>query len=93
MSWIADLVNKGGGWAAFLAFLFWGGRVFMALARDFSSKVVSELGHIREAIVGQERRVDSMVARLDTVNDTVQEHGQKIERLTSQLAQHQRTNQ
>lgn len=86
LAWVAELVNKGGGWAAFLAFLFFGGRAFMSLARDFCNKVVTALDKIEDAIVGQEKRVDMMTERLANVHVQVAQQGEKIERLAQKLS-------
>lgn len=86
LSWIGDLINSGGGWAAFLAFLFFGGRLFMALARDFCNKVVMSLEKINDAIVSQERRVDLMTHQISQVAQQVGKHGESIERLMRHIA-------
>jgi len=80
-SWIVEVIQSGGGWGAFLLALIWGGRAFMSLARDFSTKVVSELEKIREAIVGQEKRVDVLNERVQVMSNKVDDHGTKIDRL------------
>lgn len=74
VSWIADLVGKGGGWAAFLVFLYFGGRSFMTLARDFSTSVTAELQSIRTAITGQNSRVDGLSAEIRSLSDKFDNH-------------------
>jgi hypothetical protein len=68
-----------GGWGAFVVALVWGGRAFMALASDFSSRVIDELKNIREAIIGQESRVERLQSRVDDVHDQVRSQGERIE--------------
>ena len=68
-----------GGWGAFVLALVWGGRAFMALAADFSKRVIDELKNIREAIIGQEGRVNQLQSRVDDVHDQVRTQGERLE--------------
>lgn len=78
--WLSALKDLGG-WGAFMCALVWGGRAFMGLASDFSSRVIDELKNIREAIIGQESRVQHLQSRVDDVHDEVRSQGERIESL------------
>lgn len=67
-----SLFERLGGWAAFIFFLWIGGRQFMQLARDFSTGVLAKLDGIRDVLSGHERRLD----RIDEALDQIQEHQQ-----------------
>lgn len=75
------IVKDLGGWGAFVVALVWGGRAFMSLAADFSSRVIDELKNIREAIIGQESRVERLQSRVDDVHEEVRSQGERIESL------------
>lgn len=83
---IGTILKDFGGWGAFLLVVIVGGRAFMSLARDFSNKVVDRLDDICAAINGQERRVDVLSEKVDTMKDEVHEQGQRIERLAESVA-------
>lgn len=68
-----------GGWGAFIVAIAWGGRAFMALAREFSTSVIGELKSIREAISGQESRVERLSDRIDDVHQQVEAQGLKLD--------------
>lgn len=68
-----------GGWGAFIVVVFWGGRNFMSMAREFSTSVVQELQRIREAISGQEQRVEKLEGRIDDVHQEVRAQGERLE--------------
>jgi len=71
---------------ALLAVGFWGGREFMAWARKFASDVVCELRDIRDAIQGNERRVDALIAKVEMVADEVKDQGHQVQALSLQIA-------
>jgi hypothetical protein len=73
------IIKDLGGWGAFIIAIAWGGRAFMSLAREFSSSVIGELKSIREAISGQEARVERLSDRIDDVHQQVEAQGIKID--------------
>lgn len=79
------IVERLGGWGAFLIALLWGGRSFMALARDFSQKVTGELGSIRQALVSWEGKVTVLTDRLGDLADTVKEQSTRLEKLSERV--------
>jgi hypothetical protein len=76
---ILPLIKDLGGWGAFIAIVFWGGRNFMAMAKQFSTSVVAELQRIREAIQGQEHMVEKLSDRIDDVSQEVRDQVERIE--------------
>lgn len=70
-----------GGWGALVVVMVWGGRAFMALARDFAKRVVDRLDRICAAITGQERRVDGLVQRVEEMRGELAEQGKEIAKL------------
>lgn len=72
--------------AVLLLALYQGGKTFMALAHKFSTDVVAELKEIKTAIQGQEIRVESLSAKIDTVHSEVNDQSKRIERLNELVA-------
>ena len=70
-----------GGWGAFLVATVWGGRTFMALARDFSSKVCAELSKISEAMVMQTVSHERIEERLESLSDQQDQQTEAIQTL------------
>lgn len=78
---IASIVERLGGWGAFLVFLWVGWRQFMAVARDFSSGVLSKLDGIKDVLSGHERRLDRIDDKLDQIEQAQTiHHNQKSPR-------------
>lgn len=78
---VASLVERLGGWGAFLVFLWVGWRQFMTVARDFSSGVLSKLDKITEVLSGHERRLDRIDDKLDAIEQAqTVHHNQKANR-------------
>ena len=71
---IADLVERLGGWGAFLVFLWIGWRQFMALANQFSTGVLSKLDGIKDVLSGHERRLDRIDDQLDQIQQAQTAH-------------------
>lgn len=69
-----------------LGFLFYGGKAFMTLAQKFSTDVVAELKEIKNAISGQEIRVEALSAKIDSVHGEVAGQATRIERLNELVA-------
>ena len=69
LEWIKDI----GGWGAFLATVWFGGRSFLILARDFKEAVVSELKEINKSIRGQDSRINNMTVKIDRIERKVNE--------------------
>lgn len=76
-----SILKDFGGWGALLMALLFGGRSFMTLARDFSTRVVDKLDQICQAITGQERRVDKLTERVDQLREDVGEQNRRLENL------------
>ena len=75
---IADIVERLGGWGAFLVFLWNGWRQFMALANQFSTGVLSKLDGIKDVLSGHERRLDRIDDKLDKIEQAqTSYHNQK----------------
>lgn len=78
---IASLVERLGGWGAFLAFLWIGWGKFMTLANQFSTGVLSKLDGIRDVLSGHERRLDRIDDKLDQIEQAqTVHHNQKHQR-------------
>ncbi len=78
---IASLVERLGGWGAFLVFLWIGWRQFMTLANQFSSGVLSKLDKITDVLGGHERRLDRIDDKLDSIEQAqTVHHNQKSPR-------------
>lgn len=73
----AAIVERLGGWGAFLVFLWIGWRQFMVLANQFSSGVLSKLDGIRDVLIGHERRLDRIDDKLDQIEQAQTNHNQK----------------
>ena len=74
----AAIVERLGGWGAFLVFLWIGWRQFMALANQFSSGVLSKLDGIKDVLSGHERRLDRIDDKLDQIEQAqTSYHNQK----------------
>jgi methyl-accepting chemotaxis protein len=87
---VGSLLKNFGGFGALLGMLFFGWRGFMALARDFAINVVAKLEEIKEAIHGNERRVDSLTEKVVQIAADVGAQSARVERLAVQIAgQHQ----
>ena len=71
---IASLVERLGGWGAFLVFLWIGWRQFMALANQFSTGVLSKLDGIKDVLSGHERRLDRIDDQLDQIQQAQTAH-------------------
>ena len=63
------LLERLGGWGAFIIFLWLGGRQFMTLARDFSTGVLAKLDGIKDVLSGHERRLDRIDEALEQIQD------------------------
>lgn len=63
------LLERLGGWGAFIIFLWLGGRQFMSLARDFSTGVLAKLDGIKDVLSGHERRLDRIDEALEQIQD------------------------
>lgn len=62
---LMSIIERLGGWGAFLVFLWVGWRQFMALASTFSSGVLSKLDGIKDVLQGHEKRLDSIDSALE----------------------------
>lgn len=69
-----DLLERLGGWGAFIIFLWLGGRQFMTLARDFSTGVLAKLDGIKDVLSGHERRLDRIDDALEQIQDNQKHH-------------------
>ena len=85
---LVDLVSRVGGWGVLVAFLWFGGRSFLSLAKDFATQIIARLDGIREAIMRQEGRDGLTHARLDTIEDKLDAHGIAISDVSRSLTQH-----
>lgn len=65
-----SLLERLGGWGAFIIFLWLGGRQFMTLARDFSTGVLAKLDGIKDVLIGHERRLDRIDEALEQIQET-----------------------
>lgn len=65
-----SLLERLGGWGAFIIFLWIGGRQFMTLARDFSTGVLAKLDGIKDVLSGHERRLDRIDEALEQIQET-----------------------
>lgn len=63
------ILERLGGWGAFIIFLWIGGRQFMTLARDFSTGVLAKLDGIKDVLSGHERRLDRIDEALEQIQD------------------------
>ncbi len=73
------LLERLGGWGAFIIFLWLGGRQFMTLARDFSTGVLAKLDGIKDVLSGHERRLDRIDEALEQIQDA-QKHPHTTQR-------------
>lgn len=64
---LLSIIERLGGWGAFLLFLWIGWRQFMALASTFSSGVLSKLDGIKDVLQGHEKRLDSIDDALESL--------------------------
>ncbi len=65
-----SLLERLGGWGAFIIFLWIGGRQFMQIARDFSTGVLAKLDGIKDVLSGHERRLDRIDEALGQIQET-----------------------
>ena len=97
LSTFERILKDYGGWGALaivVALAMWfggsailnGGRAFMALAKKFSDDVVAELKDIKNAIQGNERRVDGLAATVHEVRAEQAQQGVRIDRLKELMA-------
>lgn len=78
---LLSIIERLGGWGAFLLFLWIGWRQFMELAKTFSSGVLSKLDGIREVLQGHEKRLDSIDDALeDLKREHTAHHNQQVHR-------------
>lgn len=71
---LLSIIERLGGWGAFLVFLWIGWRQFMELAKGFSSGVLSKLDGIRDVLQGHEKRLDSIDDALEDMKRTHEVH-------------------
>lgn len=71
---LLSIIERLGGWGAFLLFLWIGWRQFMELAKGFSSGVLSKLDGIRDVLQGHEKRLDSIDDALEDLKRGHTEH-------------------
>lgn len=97
LSTIERIIKDYGGWgvlALAVLLVLWfggrailgGGRAFMGMAQKFSNDVVAELREIKNAIQGQERRVDGLTAAVDDVRTEQIQQGERLDRLREMVA-------
>lgn len=86
IDFLLTAVKNFGPTGALMVVGLWGGRVFMALARKFAEDVVRELRDIREAIHGNERRVDGLIEKVAQVAGEVRDQGNLVAALSLQIA-------
>lgn len=67
------LLERFGGWIVVCAILYFGGRQFMAVARDFSRSVKVELGWINDKLGTMIGTMAQHEARLDSVDRSLDE--------------------
>ncbi len=60
---------------------FYGGRAFMALAREFKTDMVFELKAIRDALLKNEAKLKTLVHEFNSLRDTASENNNRLERL------------
>ena len=78
---LLSIIERLGGWGAFLVFLWIGWRQFMALAGTFSAGVLSKLDGIRDVLAGHERRLDKIDNALDDLKrEQTSNHNQQAAR-------------
>lgn len=70
-----------GGWGVSLIMAFYGGRAFMALAREFKTEMVFELKAIRDALLKNEAKLETLVHEFNSLRDTASENNDRLERL------------
>jgi len=76
-----SLIERLGGWGAFLLFLWVGGRQFMELAKGFSAGVLSKLDGIISVLQGHEKRLDRIDDALeDLKREQTAHHNQQAHR-------------
>lgn len=67
------LLERFGGWIVVVAFLWIGGREFLALARDFSKSVKGELRGLNDKLGTMIVTMERHESRLDSVDRSVDE--------------------
>jgi len=78
---ILPWIERLGGWAALIAFLWIGGRQFMRLAETFSAGVLSKLDGIKDVLQGHEHRLDKIDGALEDIKrEHTYHHNQQAQR-------------
>lgn len=70
VSTILAAAKNFGGWGVSLIMAFYGGRAFMALAREFKTEMVFELKAIRDALLKNEAKLETLVHEFNSLRDT-----------------------
>lgn len=81
VSTILAAVKNFGGWGVSLIMAFYGGRAFMALAREFKNEMVFELKAIRDALLRNEAKLETLAHEFSTLRSTTDKNNDRLERL------------
>lgn len=59
------------GWVAFLVTIWYGGRAFMALAREFKDAVVLQLKELNKSVRGQDTKINGVIESIRRIEKKV----------------------
>tara|TARA_R110002094_G_scaffold145203_1_gene134594 strand:- start:9238 stop:9453 length:216 start_codon:yes stop_codon:yes gene_type:complete len=59
------------GWVAFLITIWYGGRAFMALAREFKNEIVLQLKELNKSVRGQDTKINKMAESIRRIEEKV----------------------
>lgn len=78
---LLSIIERLGGWGAFILFMWIGGRQFMELAKTFSAGVMTRLDGIIAVLQGHEKRLDRIDDALeDLKREQTAHHNQQVPR-------------